>query len=557
MLFRSRYPDADIPSVGLTEFVLGDSDRHDCRPALVDGVTGHSLSFGDVRTQVRRVAAGLSVRIRKPDVVAIWAPNVPEYAVVFHAVISLGAVLTTINPAYTSEEVAFQLRDSNAVLLITTAALATRALEAVDASGTAIAMITIDEAPGLTSLASLAIDADPPQVAIDPAVDTAVLPYSSGTTGVAKGVMLTHRNLVANLQQVNAIEVSDLPALVGALPFFHIYGMTVIMNLGLLRRATVVTLPRFDFEAFLKVLQDWAIPLAHIVPPIAVALAKHPAVDRYDLRGVKWLFSGAAPLGAELTAAIRTRLGITVRQGYGLTETSPVAYYTPPGAERDGKAGVLVPGTECQIVCTETGRALERDQPGEVLIRGPQVMKGYSNNPAATAATIDADGWLHTGDIGIVDGEGYLTIVDRLKELIKVKGYQVAPAELESLLLQHPQIADVAVIPVADDEAGEVPKAYVVAKGPLAASDVADFIAPRVAHYKRIRHVEFIESIPKSPSGKILRRVLVERERASHRSALAGDVAPDNNRVSAAPPARPTSGGRQSASVPGRGGRRS
>jgi acyl-CoA synthetase (AMP-forming)/AMP-acid ligase II len=173
--------------------------------------------------------------------------------------------------------------------------------------------------------------------------------------------------------------------------------MTVIMNLGLLRRATVVTLPRFELEAFLKVLQDWPIPLAHIVPPIAVALAKHPAVDRYDLSGVKCLFSGAAPLGAELTAAIRTRLGITTRQGYGMTETSPAAFYTPPGAERDGKAGVLVPGTECRIVCTETGRVLECDQPGEVMVRGPQVMKGHWNNPAATASTLDPDGWLHTG----------------------------------------------------------------------------------------------------------------------------------------------------------------
>jgi acyl-CoA synthetase (AMP-forming)/AMP-acid ligase II len=299
----------------------------------------------------------------------------------------------------------------------------------------------------------------------------------------------------------------------GVLPFFHIYGMTAIMNLGLLRRATVVTLPRFELESFLKVLQDWPIPVAHIVPPIAVALAKHPVVDRYDLSGVKWLFSGAAPLGAELTAAIRTRLGITTRQGYGLTETSPAAYITPPGAERDGTVGLLVPGTECRIVCTETGQMLECHQRGEVLIRGPQVMKGYWNNTEATAATIDADGWLHTGDIGLVDDEGYLTVVDRLKELIKVKGYQVAPAELESLLLEHPQIADVAVIPVADEEAGEVPKACVVVKDPLTAGDVMDFIAPRVAHYKRIRHVEFIESIPKSPSGKILRRLLVERER--------------------------------------------
>ena len=513
MSFRSRYPAADIPAVDLTTFVLGASDDADDHPALVDAVTGRGLSFGELRTQVRRLAAGLSWRIGKADVVAIWAPNVPEYAVVFHAVLSLGAVLTTINPAYTSQEAAYQLRDAGSKLLITSAALSARALEAVDASGLTIDVMTIDPAPGLRSLESAAVDADPPPVDIDPDVDIAVLPYSSGTTGLAKGVMLTHRNLVANLQQISALELAELPALVGVLPFFHIYGMTAIMNLGLLRRATVVTLPRFELESFLKVLQDWPIPVAHIVPPIAVALAKHPVVDRYDLSGVKWLFSGAAPLGAELTAAIRTRLGITTRQGYGLTETSPAAYYTPPGDERDGTVGLLVPGTECRIVCTATGRVLECHQRGEVLIRGPQVMKGYWNNAEATAATIDSDGWLHTGDIGLIDDEGYLTVVDRLKELIKVKGYQVAPAELESLLLEHPQISDVAVIPVADKEAGEVPKACVVVKGPLTAGEVMDFISPRVAHYKRLRHVEFLETIPKSPSGKILRRLLVERER--------------------------------------------
>ena len=515
MPFRSQYPDTDIPSISFPDFVLGGVDGEDGRPALVDGVTGRSLSFGDLRTQVRRLAAGLSTRVHKGDVVAIWAPNSPEYAVVFHAVISLGAILTTINPAYMNQEAAFQLRDANAKLLITTAALSERALEAVGTTGTAIPVITIDDAPGLESLASVAIDADPPEVVIDPAVDTAVLPYSSGTTGLAKGVMLTHRNLVANLRQLDAFEVRDLPAFVAVLPFFHIYGMVVIMNFGLMRRATIVTLPRFELEAFLKVLQEWPIPLAHIVPPIAVMLAKHPVVDRYDLRRVKWLFCGAAPLGVELTAAIRARLNITTRQGYGLTETSPVTHLTPVDGVRDGKVGLLVPGTECRIVCTETGQDIEDQRPGEVLIRGPQVMKGYWNNPEATAATIDSDGWLHTGDIGCIDEDGYLTVVDRLKELIKVKGFQVAPAELEALLLEHPQIADVAVIPVADEEAGEVPKACVVARGPLTADDVTDFIAPRVAHYKRIRQVEFFESIPKSPSGKILRRVLVARERTS------------------------------------------
>jgi acyl-CoA synthetase (AMP-forming)/AMP-acid ligase II len=289
--------------------------------------------------------------------------------------------------------------------------------------------------------------------------------------------------------------------------------MTVIMNVGLMRGITIVTLPRFDLESFLRVLQDWPIALAHVVPPIAVLLAKHPLVDNYDLRGVKWLFSGAAPFGRELTRAIRERLNVTTRQGYGMTETSPVAYYTPPDSERDGKVGLLAPNTECRIVDPETTRDVGPGECGEVWLRGPQIMIGYLNKPDATAGTIDAEGWLHTGDVGSVDDDGYLTLVDRLKEMIKVKGFQVAPAELEALLLEHPLIADAAVIPVADDDAGEVPKAVVVARGPLTADEVIAFVHPRVAHYKRVRVVEFTDRIPKSPSGKILRRVLMARDR--------------------------------------------
>ena len=514
MPFRSSHPDVSIPDITLTELVLGGAAGYPERPALVDGLTGRSISFGQLRDQVRRVAAGLSSVIGKGNVVAICAPNCPEYAVVFHAVLSLGAVVTTINPAYTANEIAFQLGDASAALVMTVAALATRIAEAIVIVGRPIRIVTIDDSPHLPTLASIAIDADLPPVSIDPATDVAVLPYSSGTTGLAKGVMLTHRNLVANLVQIDVLERSDLSTFVAVLPFFHIYGMTVIMNVGLMRGITIVTLPRFELESFLKVLQDWPVALAHVVPPIAVLLAKHPRVDTYDLSSVKWLFSGAAPFGPELTQAIRTRLNVAVRQGYGMTETSPVAYYTPPDAQQDGTVGVLAPNTECRIVDPETGQDLGHDECGEVWLRGPQIMRGYLNNPAATMATLDSERWLRTGDVGRVDREGYLTIVDRLKELIKVKGYQVAPAELESLLLQHPQIADAAVIPVADDEAGEVPKAVVVPRGPLTADEVIAFVHPRVAHYKRVRVVEFIDQIPKSPSGKILRRVLVARERS-------------------------------------------
>jgi acyl-CoA synthetase (AMP-forming)/AMP-acid ligase II len=517
MPFPSPHPDVVIPGVPLTDYVLGALDRdHRDRPALVDGVSGHTITYAQLDQGTRRLAAGLARRgIRKGDVVAIWSPNLPEYAIVFHAVSRMGAILTTASPVYTAEELAFQLRDAGARLLVTTGALLGRAREAIAATGHDIEVVTIDEVDGVPSLAAIAVDGDAPPVVIDPATDVVVMPYSSGTTGLPKGVMLTHRNLVANLAQIDPLEPPDLRAFIGVLPFFHIYGMVVIMNLALLRRATAVTLPRFELEAFLRVLQDWPIALAHIVPPIAVALAKHPVVDNYNLSNLRWLFSGAAPLGAPLTEAVQARLNVRVRQGYGMTEASPATHYTPPGADRAGKVGPLMPNTEGRIVDIETGADLGPGQAGEVWVRGPQVMKGYLNNPEATARTVTADGWLRTGDIGVVDDDGYLEIVDRLKELIKVKGFQVAPAELEALLLKHPNIADAAVIPVKDDESGEVPKAIVVAREPMSADAVMAFVAEHVAHYKQVRYVAFAATIPKSASGKILRRVLVAQDRAA------------------------------------------
>jgi acyl-CoA synthetase (AMP-forming)/AMP-acid ligase II len=515
MVFRSSYADVTIPNESLFDVVLRGAAARAGDAALADGITGRVLTCGNLLQRIRRVAAGLAaLGVRKGDVVALCAPNSPEFAVAFYAIVRLGAIVTPANPTNTSQEIAFQLVDAGAKLLIATAALAGRACAAIEHTRRSIELVTIDEASGFRSLASLERDVEPPAVAIDPAADVVVLPYSSGTTGLPKGVMLTHRNLVANLVQLDVFETYKLDALVGVLPFFHIYGMVVIMSFGLMRGATVVTMPRFELEPFLKVLQDWRIALAHIVPPVAVALAKSPVVDRYDLSRLRWLLCAAAPLGSELTELVERRLNVRMRQGYGMTEASPATHYTAPDARRPGTGGTLVPCTECRIVDTETGRDLAANQAGEVWIRGPQVMKGYLNNPEATARTVDTDGWLHTGDIGVVDAEGYVLIVDRLKELIKVKGFQVAPAELEALLLKHPSIADAAVIPVADDDAGEVPKAVVVARGAITADEVIAFVSAEVAHYKRVRYVEFVDAIPKSAAGKILRRVLVERERA-------------------------------------------
>jgi acyl-CoA synthetase (AMP-forming)/AMP-acid ligase II len=341
------------------------------------------------------------------------------------------------------------------------------------------------------------------------------LPYSSGTTGLPKGVMLTHHNLVSNILQSSiALDVGAEDTMLGVLPFFHIYGMVVIMNLGLHYGATIVTMPRFDLEQCLDAMQRHRISFANVVPPIVLALAKHPIVDNYDLSALRTVFSGAAPLGTEVAQAVATRLGCIVKQGYGLTETSPVTHAVRLGSAQTAGIGPPLPNTESKVVDLATGEELGPDQEGEICIRGPQVMKGYLNRAEATAAMIDAEGWLHTGDVGYADAHGDFFIVDRVKELIKYKGMQVAPAELEAVLLTHPAIADAAVIPLRDEEAGEVPKAFVVLKGELSADEICRYVAERVAPYKRLRSIEFIDQIPKSPSGKILRRVLVARDRA-------------------------------------------
>jgi len=318
------------------------------------------------------------------------------------------------------------------------------------------------------------------------------------------------------LQAEQRIHLREGERVLGVMPFYHIYGMTVIMNLALHAGATVVTMPKFELEAFLRVMQDYKVARAYVAPPIVVALAKHPLVDQFDLSSVTLVFSGAAPLDEGLAQACGTRLNCKVNQGYGMTEASPATHLVSDDIDwkKVGSIGPVVAATECKVVDITTGKELGPETDGEILVRGPQVMKGYLNNPTATAQILDEDGWLHTGDIGHADADGDFYVVDRLKELIKYKGYQVPPAELEAILLTHPAVADAAVIASPDEDAGEVPKAFVVLKAPATPEELMQFVAQRVAPHKKIRLVETIDEIPKSASGKILRRKLVEKERA-------------------------------------------
>jgi acyl-CoA synthetase (AMP-forming)/AMP-acid ligase II len=523
MVLRSPYPDVVIPPTSLTEFVLERADRLGAKPALVDGPSGRTVTYGGLAAAVRRLSAGLAERgLRKGDVVAIFAPNLPEWPLVFHGIAAAGGVITTINSLATAADVEQQLRDSSARFLVTVAPFLDRSLGAAKSAGVEEVFVIGDAIPGATALGDLLrSEATPPEVSIDPD-DLVALPYSSGTTGLPKGVMLTHRMLIANVLQTGVLQdVGEDETLIAVLPFFHIYGMTVIMNLGLRRGATIVTMPKFDLEPFLELMERHRVTRAFLVPPIVLALAKHPAVEGRDLSALRVIMSGAAPLDAALAEACATRIGCRVMQGYGMTETSPVTHITSdvPGKTKPGSIGELAPNTECRIVDLESGVELGPNLDGELCVRGPQVMRGYLNSPEATANTIDRDGWLHTGDIGHMDETGYFYIVDRLKELIKYKGYQVPPAELEAVLLSHPAVSDAAVIPIPDAEAGEVPKAFVVLREPIDSDALIAYVGARVASYKRIRQVEVVDAIPKSASGKILRRVLVEQERAN---ALAG-----------------------------------
>ncbi len=505
-IFTSPYPDVPATDLTITERVFQNLESRPNDVVLTDGPSGRSMTAAAFMDQVKRMAGGLAAAgFGAGHTVAIMAPNMPEYCVVFHAVAWGGGTITTLNPTYTASEVAHQMRDAGAELLITIPVFMETAQEG--AGDTPVIAI------GTPEYMALLGDPITAQVPVDLDDFTVVLPYSSGTTGLPKGVMLSHRNLVINVDQ--SIVAADFQAgevTAAFLPFFHIYGMTVLMNIHLGGGGALVTMPRFDLPLFLQISQDYKAQRMWVVPPVALALAKHPLVDDYDLSGLQEVFIAAAPSGADLSDAIAARLGCKALQGYGMTELSPVSHVVPRSAPRSGAAGVTAPNTACRIVDIETGQDLPAGEEGELWIKGPQVMQGYLNNPQATEQTITDDGWLRTGDIAKIDEDGYMFITDRLKELIKYKGFQVAPAELEATLVAMDGITDAAVVGLADDEAGELPVAFVVAGDP--APDQAAInahIAARLATYKQLHQVYFVDEIPKSASGKILRRFLRDR----------------------------------------------
>jgi acyl-CoA synthetase (AMP-forming)/AMP-acid ligase II len=520
MIFRSPYPDIDLPNIPITRLVLRHADRLANKAALIDALTGRQITYGELRDSISRAAAGLSSHgVRQGDVVAIYAPNSIEYVIAFHAIATLGATVSTVNPLYLTEEGNRQLNQHDVKFIVTSEELLDRAEVAI--AGTPVgAIFVIGEAQHHLPFESLLTSRDDvPAVQIDPRNDVVALLCSSGTTGMPKGVMLTHRALGAMALIPEGIsELAETDVVPGHLPLFHAFGVFTTLTSCLASGTTSVILPKFEFEQFLRMIQDYRVNRAFAAPPILVQLAKNPIVDDYDLSSLKAITCAAAPLGAELEVAVRERIGCIVKQGYGMTEIAPshVAPINVP-ASKQGSVGVCVPSTDAMIVDLDTRTPVGPGLKGEIWLRGPAAMKGYLNDPEATAATLDSEGWIHSGDIGYADEDGYFYIVDRLKELIKYKAYQVAPAELEAVLLSHPAVADVAVIRSPDEDAGEVPKAFVVLKAPATDDELMEYVGERVAPYKKVRRVEFIDVIPKSATGKLLRRVLVERELGQQR----------------------------------------
>ena len=494
--------------------------------AVIDG--DRRFTYRELDDYSSRFAGALAtLGVAKGDRVGIMAPNCTEFEIGFFGIARAGAVATTLNPSYHQREIAHQINDSGAETLIVHEALEGMAEEARDADpGLRRLIVTKPTSEDPQSFWGLLENApaSPPSISINPQEDLAALPYSSGTSGLSKGVMLTHYNLTCNLEQFTlrpgeqASFRRDDVFLVH-LPLFHIYGLQALMNGVIHVGATQVLMGRFDMELFLKLLSLHRVTQLYTVPPVGLGLTQYPGVSQVDLTSLRVGFLAAAPCSQDLQERVSQVLNCPVIQGYGMTELSPVANmdFMEPNRLRSGSVGPAVADTEEKVVDLEDGTTeVPMGEVGELLVRGPLVMKGYHNNPQATAETITADGWLHTGDIVRMEQDGNVWILDRKKELIKYKGFQVPPAELEGLLLEHPGVADAAVIGKPDVESGEIPKAFVVRKSGAdpSAEDLMGFVAGQVAAFKQVRDVEFVDSIPKNPSGKILRRLFLEQERA-------------------------------------------
>jgi acyl-CoA synthetase (AMP-forming)/AMP-acid ligase II len=514
MVFRSPWPDIELPSCSICDAILGAAEPLGDKPAVIEGETGRTLTYRQLIDGANRVAAGLSragLHPRQP--LAVTLPNCIDFALAWYGALRAGAWIVPINPLYTPAEMETQIRDSGARYAVTVPECAA-ALDAV-----------VDHVFVIGGNWNEIVQCNASARSVYSSVeDLAVMPYSSGTTGKPKGVMLTHGNILSNLRQMYAVElVRHDDVMVSMAPFYHVTGLisflTGLLGIG----GTLVLMRRFDLEGWLALSERYRATLLFAPPPVVLAVTKSPLWGKFPLDSLKSMACGAAPLGTDLHKEFELHTGVLLRQGFGLTEATAATSISPNdrATRKFGSCGYLFPSCEARVVDPADGRDLSAGETGEIWLRGPNIMKGYWSQPEATAQTLVGDGWLRTGDIGYFDADGCLFVVDRLKEFIKYKAYQVSPAELEDILQSHPGVLDAAVIGAPDEVVGEIPMAFVVRKesGALDAAELMQYVAARVAPYKKIRAVEFVDQIPKSPAGKILRRVLKDRLRGQRADA--------------------------------------
>ncbi len=489
---------------------------------------GSSISYREMGSLVNRFAASLyELGIRKGNRVGLMSPNCTQWEIAYFAVLKIGAVVVQTNPMYMEREVEYQMNDAQAETIIVLDDLYQRVAN-VQSQTSIKRVVTIsmkndsEQYPGVYRFADLINSSvpNPPQVEINPQQDLAVLQYTGGTTGVSKGVMLTHFNLVANACMVKAWFTNFREGeerVLTALPLFHVYAMTDCMNFSIVTGATQVVLPRFDVDQVLQVINDYQITIFPGAPTMYVALNNHPRVREYNISSIKSCISGSAPLPFEVAQKFKELTGGTLVEGYGLSEASPVTHCNPmDGRAKVGSIGLTYPDTWTKIMDTDTGtKELAVGEVGEIVIKGPQVMLGYWNKPKETAVAL-RDGWLYTGDIGKMDEEGYVYIVDRKKDLIIAGGYNIYPREVEEVLYEHPAVLEAAVVGVPDPYRGETVKAYLVLRPGLQITEeeVIKYCREKLAAFKAPRIIEFRDGLPKTAVGKILRRQLLEEEKA-------------------------------------------
>ncbi|WCJ29043.1 4-coumarate--CoA ligase-like 4 [Euphorbia peplus] len=522
-IYTSKHPSIPLPPdpfLDVVSFIF--SHNHNGISALTDSSSGFSISHSQLFPLVKSMASGLHrIGIKQGDVVLILLPNSIYFPILFLGVLYLGAIVTTMNPLSSGSEIRKQIVDCNPCIVFSVLgngeklqSLGIRVVYVPENSS----LIKGDKEFEFFKLLYGEFDLGfRPKIRQE---DTAAILYSSGTTGSSKGVILTHRNFISMVEHFVRFEATQYDysssenVYLAVLPMFHVYGLSLFV-LGLLSLgSSIVVMRRFDADDMVKVIDKYGVTHFPAVPPLLQALTKKVKnAGGISLKSLKQVSSGAAPLFAKVIQDfVETFPQVDFIQGYGMTESTAIGTrgFNTKNSQKFSSIGLLAPNTEAKIVDWVTGRFLPPGISGELWIRGPAVMKEYLNDSKATALTIDQDGWLHTGDIVYIDGDGYLYLVDRLKEVIKYKGFQIAPADLEAVLLCHPEIVDAAVTAAIDKECGEIPVAFVVRKQGSTVTEEAimHYVAKQVTPYKKVRKVMFVDRIPKSPAGKILRREL-------------------------------------------------